>query len=292
MRPVPMNAIRRVLMSWFSGGTPYVSASGVLDFSASRAYLSRLEADHGVKVSVQALVAAALGRVHAEFPQANRRILGGRLYQPPSVGLAMPVNLLGHAGGARMELSMMVMEEVDRKSLRRINDELRGAVKDERRGEPKNPVLRQITALAERLPGPLVHHGFQALSLVLDSPALASLSWRLAPATVGLSNPGAVHSMGSGILFRAAAAQLPVRPVHVAGLFGVSTVQDEVFAIDGRPEVRPGLPLIYIFDHRLIDGVLAGRVLMRLGELLQHPERHFGADGLAEPPAVAAEVRA
>ncbi|MBK7756735.1 MAG: 2-oxo acid dehydrogenase subunit E2 [Deltaproteobacteria bacterium] len=285
MRLVRTNAIRRVLMSWFSGGTPYVSASGVLDFSASQAYLRRLEADHGVKVSVQALLAAALGRVHVEFPQANRRILGGRVFQPPSVGLAMPVNLLGHAGGGRMELSMMVMEAVDRKSLRQINDELRGAVKDERRGQPKNPVLRHVTSLAERLPQPIVHHGFQALSLVLDNPSLAALSWRLAPAAVGLTNPGAAITPGSGVLFRAAAVQLPVRPIHVASMFGVSTVQDEVFAIDGQPEVRPALPLVYIFDHRLIDGVLAGRVLVRLGELLQRPEEHFGADGLTVLPA-------
>ena len=284
MRLVRTNAIRRVLMSWFSGGTPYVSASGVLDFSASQAYLRRIEADHGVKVSVQALLAAALGRVHVEFPQANRRILGGRVFQPPSVGLAMPVNLLGHAGGGRMELSMMVMEAVDRKSLRQINDELRGAVKDERRGQPKNPVLRHVTSLAERLPGPIVHHGFQALSLVLDNPSLAALSWRLAPAAVGLTNPGAAITPGSGVLFRAAAVQLPVRPIHVASMFGVSTVQDEVFAIDGQPEVRPALPLVYIFDHRLIDGVLAGRVLVRLGELLQRPEEHFGADGLTVLP--------
>ena len=284
MRLVRTNAIRRVLMSWFSGGTPYVSASGVLDFSASQAYLRRLEADHGVKVSVQALLAAALGRVHVEFPQANRRILGGRVFQPPSVGLAMPVNLLGHAGGGRMELSMMVMEAVDRKSLRQINDELRGAVKDERRGQPKNPVLRHVTSLAERLPGPIVHHGFQALSLVLDNPSLAALSWRLAPAAVGLTNPGAAITPGSGVLFRAAAVQLPVRPIHVASMFGVSTVQDEVFAIDGQPEVRPALPLVYIFDHRLIDGLLAGRVLVRLGELLQRPEEHFGADGLTVLP--------
>jgi pyruvate/2-oxoglutarate dehydrogenase complex dihydrolipoamide acyltransferase (E2) component len=284
MRLVRTNAIRRVLMSWFSGGTPYVSASGVLDFSASQAYLRRLEAEHGVKVSVQALLAAALGRVHVELPQANRRILGGRVFQPPSVGLAMPVNLLGHEGGGRMELSMMVLEEVDKKSLRQINEALRGAVKDERRGQPKNPVLRRVTALAERLPGPLVHHGFQALSLVLNNPALAELSWRLAPAAVGLTNPGAAITPGAGVLFRAAAVQLPVRPIHVASMFGVSTVQDEVFAIDGKPEVRPALPLVYIFDHRLIDGVLAGRVLVRLGELLQRPEEHFGADGLTMPP--------
>ena len=285
MRLVRTNAIRRVLMSWFSGGTPYVSASGVLDFSAAQTYLRGLEADHGVKVSVQALLAAALGRVHVEFPQANRRILGGRVFQPPSVGLAMPVNLLGHAGGGRMELSMMVMEAVDRKSLRQINDELRGAVKDERRGQPKTPVLRHVTSLAERLPGPIVHHGFQALSLVLDNPSLAALSWRLAPAAVGLTNPGAAITPGSGVLFRAAAVQLPVRPIHVASMFGVSTVQDEVFAIDGQAEVRPALPLVYIFDHRLIDGVLAGRVLVRLGELLQRPEEHFGADGLTVLPS-------
>ncbi len=56
-------------------------------------------------------------------------------------------------------------------------------------------------------------------------------------------------------------------------------LQDEVVPVDGKPEVRTMLPMLYVFDHRLFDGVLAGKILTRLFEVLQSPEAHFGPDG-------------
>ena len=55
--------------------------------------------------------------------------------------------------------------------------------------------------------------------------------------------------------------------------------ENEVIAIDGQPAVRPMLPLVFIFDHRLFDGVMCTRILSRLGEILQAPQEYFGQDG-------------
>ena len=57
-------------------------------------------------------------------------------------------------------------------------------------------------------------------------------------------------------------------------------VQDEVIPVDGRPEVRPVLPVILVFDHRLFDGVMASRLLTRFASMLQDPASVFGPDGL------------
>ena len=86
------------------------------------------------------------------------------------------------------------------------------------------------------------------------------------------------------MLFRAGAMELPQRLFHVPTVWGLSSLQDEVWAVDGKPEVRPVLPVILLFDHRLFDGVMAGRILVRLNDLLQSPEEHFGSDGSLAPP--------
>ncbi len=52
--------------------------------------------------------------------------------------------------------------------------------------------------------------------------------------------------------------------------------------MDGRPEVRRMLPLLYVFDHRLFDGVLAGKILTRVFDVLQDPAAHFGPEGRAQ----------
>ena len=39
------------------------------------------------------------------------------------------------------------------------------------------------------------------------------------------------------------------------------------------------LPMMLLFDHRLIDGVMAGRLAKTFGELLRDPGAAFGPDG-------------
>lgn len=288
MQPVRLSPIRRFLMAWFdpSRAVPYVSANVAIDFHGAQRYLAELE-QAGRRVTIQALLTAALGRVYAEFPQINRRIIGRRIYQCPEVGIGAPVNLLGHEGGAKMELSAILLQGVDRLSLVEVGERLEQQTQAERSGRPTHPLVRALVGLTRHAPGGAVELGMAVLGQIHRREALASVSWFTLPASVGLSNPGAVFAQQPGIWVRGAAVALPTWPVHVGSLMGVSSVQDEVVAVDGVPAVRPVLPVVYIFDHRLIDGVMAGRVLTRFAQILADPAREFGPDAQTRPDAPA-----
>ena len=82
-----------------------------------------------------------------------------------------------------------------------------------------------------------------------------------------------------GLWLRGMTLFIPPKMAYLGTLFAVSVVQDEVVPVDGKPEIRPMLPLSFVFDHRIMDGVLAGSVVARFGEILHQPETVFGARG-------------
>ena len=49
-------------------------------------------------------------------------------------------------------------------------------------------------------------------------------------------------------------------------------IQERPVAIDGRVEIRPMMYLALSYDHRLIDGREAVTFLVRIKELIEHPE--------------------
>ncbi|MFN7146670.1 MAG: 2-oxo acid dehydrogenase subunit E2 [Myxococcota bacterium] len=53
--------------------------------------------------------------------------------------------------------------------------------------------------------------------------------------------------------------------------------------MDGAPAVRPMLPVLFQFDHRLVDGVLGARIATRFGAVLRDPASVFGPDGTRMP---------
>jgi hypothetical protein len=285
----PLTAVRRGLIWWFrQPADPYVSLNVAIDFTGARDYLAGLAAARP-PVTVQHLLVACLGRVLREFPAANARIVGGRILPIDGVNVAMPVNLFGHPGGRRgRELSLALLERVDGRSLVEIARASASAVGAERLGRSASWTIRQAIRAAERAPPGVLERGLDVLDRVASSQAGAELAFRLLPASTALTNPAAAlgrdERPGDGLLFRAAALSPPRRLIHLGTLWGVSAVQDEVVAIAGKPAVRPMLPVLLVFDHRLFDGLVAGRILFRLGELLRAPAAAFGADGTRPPP--------
>ena len=73
------------------------------------------------------------------------------------------------------------------------------------------------------------------------------------------------------ILLRANSVHLPQRLAAVGTFWGVTTVQDEVVVVDKNPAVRPMLPVMLVFDHRIMDGVRAGKMLMTFHSIIQIP---------------------
>jgi pyruvate/2-oxoglutarate dehydrogenase complex dihydrolipoamide acyltransferase (E2) component len=284
-----LTAVRKGLIWWFRPpANPYVSLNVAFDFSAARAYLAGLPADP--PVTVHHLLVACVGRLLREFPEANARVVGGRIVRLEGVNVGVPVSLLGHPGGRTgRELSLALLERADQKSLVELSRESAAAVGAERRGRSSRWTIRQAIRAAEVAPRGILECGLDALDRLASTPAGAELAFRLLPMSTGLTNPGSEFGrgarLGDGVLFRAAAFAPPSRLVHLGTLWGVSVLQDEVVAIGGRPEVRPMLPILFVFDHRLFDGAVAGRMLLRLGQLLREPAAAFGRDGTAGLPA-------
>jgi len=287
--PQPLSTTRQFLMWWFNPpGVPWVSATLAIDFTAARAYLAALAEQEGPRVSVQHLLSGAVGRTLAAFPDANARIIGNRIVHQDSVGVVAPVNLLGHAAGSKRELSFAVTSDVHRRSLRDIAADTRKAVKDERAGRISNPFARMVIRLMEKASPSATWRGLELLDRAMKRRPFADQVYKLAPFTTGLTNPGAAIGDREGLLFRGGAVSLPTKLVHVGTLWGITPVQDEVIPINGVPAVRPMLPVMLVFDHRLIDGVRASKLSLHFFDILQDPAATFGERGELEGPPVKA----
>ena len=275
------SAVRRFLLWWMGHpANPYVCVNAAIDFAPARAYIAALRTqDAAPPVTVQHLLAAAIAQTYKKFPSINARIIGDRIRRIERVGIAMPVNLLGHQGGEARELSMAVVEDLDQMTLRQVAQACTRTVKAERAGSAQNPLVRWLLPAVGALPLPLVFGGLHVVGAVSRHPLLAHRLFQLAPVTTALTNPGAAFGQVPGMLFRGGSIAVPTRMGHVGSLWGVAPVQDEAVALDGQVVVRPMLPVLYCFDHRLVDGVMAGRILVHFGRLLATPAAAFGADG-------------
>ncbi len=281
-----LNATRRALMWWF--GPPqgaHQSATVSIDMSAALAYLEALNAtvDRRPRVTLNHLLAACVARTLADYPHANGRVVGWRVYQPDHVGIAMPVSLEGHAGEKRGELSMAVVPQVDRYSLRDLARRATRVVSSERSGKGQIPLVDAVFFVAERAPMRLVRGLFNGIAGSLHHRVPAALFWSQAPATTVLSNPGPAIGSVPGALASGLALSLPARGLTVSTIWGVSPIQEEVRVVDGDIVPRPCLPLMLAFDHRTVDGILGGKLLARVAEILQDPSAVFGPDGEAPP---------
>ncbi len=274
-----MSIARKALMWWFRWpGNPYVCVTAAVDFSGARDYLEQLNSGQGARVSVNHLVVAAVARVLHEFPEANAWIVGKEIRRQQHVGVAMPVDLTG-SEAAGQQTSLAVVQDADTLTLRQVAEAGRREVTAERKGQHSNPVIRAISGAVERLPYGVLARGLDVAELAARHPLVSGLLQRQLGFTTVVTNAGAPFGKMDGMLFRGAAMELPQRLIHVGTVWGISAIQDEVLAIKGKAEVRPTMPVVMVFDHRLFDGVKAGRILVRLAQLIQDPASAFGADG-------------
>ncbi len=271
--------VRKFLLWWFDWpANPFVCVAGAFDFTNARVYLASLREQGGPEVTINHLLAASVGRVLKEFPMANARVIGKRIELLEQVGLAMPVSLAGHVTETR-ELSMAMVAQIDILSLRQVADACRSSVAGERAGRSQRPVVQWVNRFLEHMPLPLMSRGLDALDWLGRRPAFAAELQKHIPVSACLSNPGAAFREVEGAVLRAVSFAPPPRLNPVGTIWAVSAVQDEVIAEEGQPVVRPMLPVALVFDHRLFDGIMAGKVLTRFAELIREPQAHFGANG-------------
>ena len=65
--------------------------------------------------------------------------------------------------------------------------------------------------------------------------------------------------------------ETPILNWPQSALLGIGQISDEAVVREGQVVARPMMMVSLTFDHRLIDGALAGRFRSRLRELLEQP---------------------
>ena len=110
------------------------------------------------------------------------------------------------------------------------------------------------------------------LSLAEIEASIGALGQRARDGKLSLEDlSGGTFTISNGGIFGSLLSTPIVNPPQSA-ILGMHKIQDRPVAVDGRVEIRPMMYLALSYDHRLIDGREAVTFLVRIKELIEHPE--------------------
>lgn len=273
-------SVVRSFMLWLFDvphGEPYVMTTVDIRWERVLAWIEAQNRRPGTRITTHHVFTAAVGKLFREFPVINARIFKNQIHELPSVDVVMPVNLLGT--GVGRELSMVVLREADTLNPRQIAEQLAPQVASEREGKTQNPFVRSVLKAGQQSPRVLRFALDQVATLAHD-PRGAALLARTLPISTVITNVGAALGEAPGLRFRAVAFSPPSKLIHIGSVFGVAPIE-RAAVVEGQGEherivIGSVLPIGFMFDHRLMDGVMAGKVLTRLNAMLQDPSAVWG----------------
>lgn len=243
------------LVTWESVSDASIHAVVEMDAAPMLDYLERLRDNTGLRLNPVHFVGKALADTLREYPDLNCLLRRGRLYRRRDVDIFFPVALDPQG----KDLSGTVVRNVDTKSVETLTQELSDvATKLKKKGDDnfnalKGHILRRALVRFA---------GFVLYTLNLWSPALGFPRDAFGSAAVtDLSSFGADYAFPPLIPM----ARLPI----VIGVIGLVDRADA----DGKP--AKWLRLCVVLDHRVIDGVYAGRMCRHLRAIHAEPARYL-----------------
>jgi pyruvate/2-oxoglutarate dehydrogenase complex dihydrolipoamide acyltransferase (E2) component len=230
-----------------------------VDATAALAYLERVRAESGERVTITHVVGAALARALREVDEIRARIVLGRIVPLASCDIGFAVDVEDGS-----DLAPVKVPAVDRLSPLEVARALDAGAAGLRGGG--DTAYRRTSGLVRWLPTWSVRPVIATASLVAGGLGRGILGQPGFPlGTAFVSNVGTLG------LDEAFLAPLPFArtPVYLA----VGAVKSRALVVDGEVVARPVLVLVATADHRIVDGAHAGRMAAIVRELVTHPER-------------------
>ena len=257
------SAFRRIAASmWDRPRDPTIFGFVDIDVTETLGYIDRFRASTGTRLTMTGVVATAVARAFAAYPELNARVrFSGKLERRTTVDLVVSV-----ATGGGRDLSAARIDAAERLDLLGLARALEAAVDRTRSGADRD--YHRSRDLLRRLPWWAVRPALRLSDLVgneldLDLPSLGMP--RDPFGTAVITNVG---------MFGIDTAFAPFVPLgRCPMLLLVTEVKERPWAIDGRIEARPVLRLCASFDHRIIDGYQAGLLARAITETVSDPER-------------------
>ena len=260
---------RKIAMAtWRPRTDPTISATMDIEAPALLEYVDRVRVATDQHVTPVDLVGRAAGRVFEALPGLNGRVLFGSFLPSPTIDCFFVVSLrtdpVSGVEAARTDLSGAVVRRVNEKPPWVIAKEL--ADRADRIRHDSDPLFKQTKALVKGLPPLLLRPVMEGIGFITESLQLPIPLIGLEARPYGsvlVSNVG-TYGLDS------ASAPVPTF-CHVPVTILVGAVTDKVLARNGRPVVRPVLPLTINLDHRFVDGYQAATMARIFREYLADP---------------------
>jgi pyruvate/2-oxoglutarate dehydrogenase complex dihydrolipoamide acyltransferase (E2) component len=255
---------RRALMNALRLSAPTQRMYGLLevDVTVARQFIAEHKARTGEALSFTGFLVFCLARAVEENKEVQAYLKGRRqiiIFDDVNVAV-----LVEHTGGEKTALMGHVIQGANRKTYRKIHEEIRSA--QSKPALPSRGVPSWFSSVL-LLPWPLSGLFKALLNAVMrrDPTIRVSVSGTVFVTAVGMFGKG--HS-GWGI------APTP----HSLGLV-VGSMAWKPAIFEGRIEPREILNLTVLFDHDVVDGAPATRFVRRLAELIQSG---YGLDEIGE----------
>lgn len=255
---------RMALAAWSHPSDPQVYARLEVDIGLARDYARRESEQTGQRITMLHLVARSVALALRRYPEANALVRCRRVYPRRQIDLFFQV------AAPDGDLSGVVIRDVDAKSPAQIAQELHASARAVKRRS--DPVLAKARRRLDKTPGPV----YRVLLRVLD---FVGYTLNLSLAWLGIPKDpfgGAMVTDLASLGIAEAFAPLVPR-TRVPLVVAVGRVEDKPVVRDGLVVVRPVCVLCATFDHRVMDGRLAGRVARAVVGYLADPARCEGA---------------
>jgi pyruvate/2-oxoglutarate dehydrogenase complex dihydrolipoamide acyltransferase (E2) component len=247
---------------WSKPSDPSIYGSMDIDATAPLAFLAEHQARTGVKLTITHLVARAVALALRDQPEINAKVrFWGRLEQRATVDIFVTVST-----GDGRDLSGARIARADERSLVELAQEIGGRARTIREG--KDPGFKKSRGLLAATPWWLSRPATW-LSDVLVNELHFDLPGQGMP-----QDPFGSALITSVGMFGIDTAFAPFVPLaRCPMLILVPEVRPRPWVAGDRLEIRPVLRLCATFDHRVVDGVAAGRFSRRLGQLFAAPDQ-------------------
>ncbi len=271
--PVPdVPAYRRVAAMLFgrrNDSLAYLEES--VDVTDTLPWIDRWNAAGRPHLTLFLVVLHAMAKTLHKFPQLNRFVTAGALYQREGVWLSFTAKRSMEPAAPLVVIKRRFDPDESLEAFARaMDDRIRTARRDgDRHGDREmelllkipHPILRRVLALAPALDA----WGLLPSSMRLHDPFFAS---------VFLTNMG---SLGADAIYHHL-----YEYGNIPLFCSLGRARDEVVARDGQPAVRAVARLRITFDERIEDGFNAVRALRHLREAIERPEVFLVGDGAIE----------
>jgi pyruvate dehydrogenase E2 component (dihydrolipoamide acetyltransferase) len=248
------------LGTWRTVGDPSVYGQVDIDVGPALAYLEKMRASTGQKLTLSHVAGKAVAMTLAKHPEINCVLRWGRLYPRKRVDVFFQVA----NDDQGKDLSGLVIRDADRKTIPEIAREMAERVeKIRKRGDPD---FKQMKGMMAWMPGWLTRFvldaaGFVMYGLNLWSPALGSP--RDPFGSVMITNIG---SLGLDMAY---APLVPYSRVPV--LIALGSAKPTPTVVDGQLAITTQCTICVTFDHRLIDGMHGSRMLRTFKAIFADP---------------------